>query len=117
MSGVAPWFDPADLIWIGPAGGVLEATWAGLLGVLAYAMLRHGRGRAILMAYVYAGLIVAVALLTGGTLAWLQRQPLVVCWSLWAFGAPLLIASSLSLFNVTAAYRAWELRRMTAQEI
>lgn len=117
MIGVTPWFDPAALMWIGPAGGVLEATWAGLLGVLAYALLRRGRGRAVLMAYVYAGLIAAVALLAGGAIAWLQKQPLVICWSLWAFGAPLLIASSLSLVNVASAYRAWELRRMTAQEI
>ena len=117
MTSVTPWFDPAALMWIGPAGGVLEAAWGGALGLLAYALIRRGRGRAFLMAYVYTGLVAAVALLTGGTIAFLQKQPLQIYWSLWAFGAPLLIASSLGLFNVAAAYRAVELRRMTAQEI
>lgn len=117
MTDVTPWFDPAALMWIGPAGGVLEAIWGGALGLLAYALIRRGRGRALLTAYVYAGLLAAIALLTAGTVAFAQRQPLPVYWTLWAFGAPLLIASSLSLLNVTAAYRAVELRRMMAQEI
>jgi len=112
-----PWFDPAILLWAGPAVGMAEAAWGGSLGVLAYAYARKGARRGLIFAVLLVGLGVAVALLTGGLLAWLQGQPPAIFGSLAGMGAPLLIAAMFSLFTFSKIYRAAELRRMRAMDL
>ena len=112
-----PWFDPAILLWAGPAVGMAAATWGGSLGVLAYAYARKGDGRGLIFAVLLAGLGVAVALLAGGLLAWLHDQPPGIFGSLAGMGAPLLIAAVFSLFTFSKIYRAAELRRMRAMDL
>lgn len=112
-----PWFDPAILLWAGPAVGMAAAAWGGSLGVLAYAYARKGAGRGLIFAVLLVGLGVAVALLAGGLLAWLQGQPPAIFGSLAGMGAPLLIAAMFSLFTFSKIYRAAELRRMRAMDL
>lgn len=113
----APWFDVTALAWIGPGLGILEAAWGGVIGLLGYYLVRKGRARGFVYAYLWAGLAAAVVFLGGGVIALISGQPPIVSTSLAIFGSPLLVAAVLSLINVTNAYRAVELRRMQAQEL
>jgi hypothetical protein len=112
-----PWFDPAALIWIGPAGGVSEALWGAGLGALSYGLIRKGRARSWVMGYVQLGLVAALALLTAGAIGASSGQPRMIWISLLILGAPLLAASAPTLVNVANLYRQAELRRMQALEI
>jgi hypothetical protein len=112
-----PWFDPAILLWAGPAAGTAEAIWGGSLGVLAYAYARKGGGRRLVFTVLLVGLGAAVVLLASGLLAWLQGQPSVIFGSLMGMGAPLLVAAVFSLFTFSKIYRAAELRRMRAMDL
>lgn len=113
----APWFDPAALLWIGPVAGTLEAAWGGLLGILAYALARRGRGHRIVFVHLYIGLGAAAALITSGLLARLQGQPVAISGALLGMGAPLLVAAAFSLITFSRIQRAAELRRMRAMDL
>lgn len=113
----APWFDVNVLAWIGPGLGILEAAWGGAVGLLAYHLVRKGRARGFVYAYLWAGLIAAVLFLCSGAIAFASGQPTMISASLLAMGSPLLVAAVLSLINVTNVYRIVELRRMQAQEL
>ena len=112
-----PWFDPAILLWAGPAAGLVEAAWGGSLGVLAYAYARKGVGRRFISAFLLLGLGAAVVLLASGLLAWSLGQPPAIFGSLAGLGAPLLVAALLSMFTFSKIYRAAELRRMRAMDL
>jgi hypothetical protein len=113
----APWFDVNALAWIDPGLGILEAAWGGAVGLLAYHLVRKGRARGFVYAYLWGGLIAAVLFLCSGALALVSGQPTMISVSLIALGSPLLVAAVLSLINVKNAYRTVELRRMQAQEL
>lgn len=114
---MTPWFDPNALLWIGPIAGGLEAAWGGALGLLAYSIVRKGKGRAWVYGYAWAGALVALVLIGAGVIGGIEGQPLPIYVSLLGLGGPLLIAAVLSRIAFGKAYRLAELRRMQAQEM
>lgn len=116
MIAQAPWFALDNLIWLGPAAGILCAVWGFTVGVLGHYFIRHGRGQAWVYGHVYAGLAFGLVLTIAGVIAVLVKQPMPIYAVLLGVGCPFSIGVIVTLFSVRHAYRATELQRMHALE-
>jgi hypothetical protein len=112
-----PWVDPKLMVLIGSIGGGVVGLWGAAIGTAGSFLVPRGKGKALVMTALVAGVGVGVLALLFALAALAAGQPYAVWYPCLPLGVLLSVLGTVFAIIIHNRYRQVELRRMQADEL
>ena len=107
------WFSNRSAALGGGIGGGLLGLWGALIGILS----SRGKARGFVLGSANALLIIGIASLVGGVIAFASAQPYAVYYPLLLIGIILVVVFGKMRGNLSARYEQLELKKMQSMDV
>lgn len=113
LGAAGQWFDERSAGLLGAIGGALMGLWGALIGVLS----SRGKARHFVLGSANAILIIGVAGIVGGVVAFASDQPYAVYYSLLLMGLIVVVVTGILRRTLATRYEQFELKRMQSMDV